>query len=272
MNSNKDYIELNRKSWNSIVDTHVNSEMYDMKGFLAGNTSLNSIELEMLGDIKGKSVLHLQCHFGQDTLSLARMGASVTGVDLSDVAIEKAKQLNQDLSLNAKFICCDIYDLPNHLDEKFDIVYTTYGTIGWFPDLDKWAKLISQYLKPNGRFIFVEFHPFVWMYDNDFTKFEYSYFKKEPIVEIETGTYADRDADLEQKTVGWNHSISEVVNSLIKNGIQIKSLDEFDYSPYNCFKQMIEFEPKKYRIKNFEDKLPLVYAIVGKKGSNTKKL
>jgi 2-polyprenyl-3-methyl-5-hydroxy-6-metoxy-1,4-benzoquinol methylase len=263
--NNKEYIELNRNAWNNKVESHVNSDFYNMKGFLAGETSLNSIELEMLGDLKGKSVLHLQCHFGQDTLSLARMGAEVTGVDLSDVAIEKARHLNQELGLNSKFICCDIYDLHNHLDEKFDIVFTSYGTIGWFPDLDKWARLISKYLKPNGRFIFVDFHPFVWMYDNDFTKFEYSYFKKEAIVETETGTYADREADLELTTVGWNHSISEVVNSLLNNGIQISALDEFDFSPYNCFKNMEEFEPKKYRIKSFEDKLPLVYAIEGLK-------
>lgn len=267
--NDKSYIELNRNAWNNKVESHVNSDFYNMKGFLAGETSLNSIELEMLGDIEGKSVLHLQCHFGQDTLSLARMGAEVTGVDLSDVGIEKAKQLNQDLGLDAKFICCDIYDLPNHLEEKYDIVFTTYGTIGWFPDLDKWAALISRYLKPEGKFIFVDFHPFVWMYDSDFTKFEYSYFKKEAIVETETGTYADKEAELTQTTVGWNHGISEVVNSLIKNGIQISALDEYDYSPYNCFKNMVEFEPKKYRIINFEDKLPLVYSIEGLKKLNT---
>lgn len=262
------YIELNRNSWNNKVESHVNSDFYNMESFLSGETSLNTIELEMLGDISGKSVLHLQCHFGQDTLSLARMGASVTGVDLSDVAIEKAQQLAKELNIDAHFVCCDIYDLPNHLDEKFDIVFTSYGTIGWFPDLDKWASLISNYLKPEGRFIFADFHPFVWMYDNDFTKFEYSYFKKDAIIETEKGTYADRDADLEQTTVGWNHSISEVVNSLIKHGIQIQSLDEYDYSPYNCFKDMIEFEPKKYRIKHFEDKLPLVYSIEGRKGKS----
>ena len=265
MNAEQNYIELNRRAWNNQVEPHINSDFYNMKGFLAGETSLNSIELEMLGDIKGKKVLHLQCHFGQDTLSLARMGAEVTGVDLSDVAIDKAKQLNQDLGLAVKFVCCDIYDLPNHLDEKFDIVFTTYGTIGWFPDLDKWASLISKYLKLEGKFVFVDFHPFVWMYDNDFTKFEYSYFKKEAIVETENGSYADRDSDLERTTVGWNHSISEVVNSLLNNGIQISALDEFDFSPYNCFKNMEEYEPKKYRIKNFEDKLPLVYSIKGVK-------
>lgn len=265
MKTNQYYIEINKSAWNNVVDTHYHSDFYDMRGFLAGNTSLNPIELEMLGDISGKSILHLQCHFGQDTLSLARMGAKVTGVDLSDVAIEKAKELAEELKIEADFVCCDLYDTPNFIDEKFDIVYTSYGTIGWLPDLDKWANIISNFLKPNGKFIFVEFHPFVWMFDNNFQKLEYSYFKSEPIVEEEVGTYADKNAKIVKTTISWNHSFSDILNSLIKCGIRINSFDEYDYSPYNCFHNMVEFEPKKFRIKDFDNKLPLVYAINGSK-------
>ena len=185
------YIEINRQSWNSRIETHIKSEFYDLDSFLKGRSSLNDIELNLLGDIKGKNVLHLQCHFGQDTISLSRLGAEVTGVDFSDKAIESARQIAKETGSNAKFICCDIYDLPNHLDEKFDIVFTSYGTIGWLPDLDKWAKVIANFLKPNGQFVFVEFHPVVWMFDDDFEKIAYSYFNTGAIVETENGTYAD---------------------------------------------------------------------------------
>src|SRR5437868_117554 len=143
MLSENNYLNINRESWNKRTEVHVGSEFYDLEGFLNGNTSLNSIELGLLGNIKGKSILHLQCHFGQDTISLARLGADVTGVDLSDRSIEKAVEIAAQTNSGATFICCDIYDLPRHLDKKFDIVFTSYGTIIWLPDLDKWAKLIS---------------------------------------------------------------------------------------------------------------------------------
>lgn len=120
------YIEINKKSWNNRTDYHVKSDFYDISGFLEGNTSLKDIELALLGDLNGKSILHLQCHFGQDTISLGRMGAQVTGVDLSDNAIHQANLLAEKVGIDARFICCDIYDLPNHLDEQFDIVYTSY--------------------------------------------------------------------------------------------------------------------------------------------------
>ena len=131
------YIEKNKAAWNSRTDHHFNSSFYDVENFLKGKNSLNDIELKLLKDVIGKNILHLQCHFGQDTISLARMGANVTGVDLSDNAINKAIQLANSAKVNATFICCDIYDLPKHLDKKFDIVFTSYGTIGWFPDLSK---------------------------------------------------------------------------------------------------------------------------------------
>ncbi|MEG0925160.1 class I SAM-dependent methyltransferase [Chryseobacterium sp.] len=265
MNSENNYLEINRNSWNNRTESHLKSEFYDLKGFLNGNSSLNDIELNLLGDLKGKSVLHLQCHFGQDTISLSRLGADATGVDLSDKAIESARQLALDTQSNTKFVCCDIYDLPNHLDQQFDIVYTSYGTIGWLPDLNKWAKVISQFLKPGGQFIFVEFHPVVWMFDDNFETIGYRYFNSGAIVETESGTYADRNAEITQSYVMWNHGLSEVINSLIKNGLEINNLDEFDYSPYNCFNKTIEFEPKKYRIEHLDNKIPMVYSVTATK-------
>jgi 2-polyprenyl-3-methyl-5-hydroxy-6-metoxy-1,4-benzoquinol methylase len=255
------YLAINKKSWNNRTESHLKSAFYDLDSFLKGKSSLNDIELNLLGNIEGKSILHLQCHFGQDTISLNRLGAEVTGIDLSDKAIESAKSIASQMNSTATFICCDIYDLPNHLDQKFDIVFTSYGTIGWLPDLQQWGKLISNYLKPEGRFVFAEFHPVVWMFDDNFETVAYNYFNSGPIVETESGTYADRNAEITQQYVCWNHSMAEVISGLITNGLEIKSFQEFDYSPYNCFNKTIEFEPGKYRIEHLNDKIPMVYAI-----------
>lgn len=232
-----------------------------MSAFLNGATSLKGIELELLGDINGKRILYLQCHFGQDTISLSRMGAEVVGVDLSDVAIENAKRIANETKSNATFICCDVYDLENHLNETFDIVFTSYGTITWLPDLNKWGKIISKFLKPGGKFIFVEFHPVVWMFDDDFKSVSYSYFNVTPIIESENGTYADKNAAISQDYVTWNHSLSEVFSGLLNNGLIISLFKEFDYSPYNCFNQTVEIAPNCFRIKHLEDKIPMVYAL-----------
>ena len=261
MKAEDNYIEINKQSWNSRVDAHLASDFYDVKGFLAGNSSLNPIELELLGDVAGKTILHLQCHFGQDTISLARMGAEVTGVDLSNKAIDKARELAKQCDVSAKFMSCDVYDLPNHLDQQFDIVFTSYGTIGWLPDLKKWAAVVSRYLRPGGKFVFAEFHPVVWMFDSDFEKVAYNYFKDGAIVETESGSYANREGGNPQEFVSWNHSISEVVNSLLGNGLTLQSLTEYDYSPYPCFKHIVEVAPKQFRIKHLGNKIPMVYSI-----------
>ena len=265
MSKENNYIEINRQSWNNKTDVHLKSEFYDLDNFLKGDASLNTIELNLLGDISGKKVLHLQCHFGQDTISLNRLGADVVGVDLSDRAIHSAERIAKETNSTARFICCDLYDLPNYLDEKFDIVFTSYGTIGWLPDLNKWASLVSKYLKPNGQFIFVEFHPVVWMFDDNFEKIQYNYFNSGAIVETESGTYADKSAEIVQEYVMWNHSLGEVMNSLITHGLEICSFDEYDYSPYNCFNKTIEVESKKFRIAHLDNRIPMVYSVEAKK-------
>ena len=142
MTAENNYIEINRQSWNNRVETHLKSDFYNLEGFLKGKTSLNDIELRLLGDIAGKTILHLQCHFGQDTISLSRLGGRCTGIDLSDKAIDAARRIAAAADADADFICCDIYDLPNHLDKKFDLVFSSYGTIGWLPDLDQWAGIV----------------------------------------------------------------------------------------------------------------------------------
>lgn len=232
---------------------------------MKGASSLKEIELELLRDINGKSLLHLQCHFGQDTLSLARMGAKAMGVDFSGEAIKKARELNDQLGLDAKFVCTDIYELPAVLDEQFDIVFTSYGTIGWLPDMQRWAHIVAKYLKPGGQFIFVDFHPVMWMFNYNFTTIDFSYFNKEAIVETTKGTYADRDAEIEQQEVGWNHNLAEMMQSLIDAGLLIDHFKELDFSPHNCFPDMVEISPGKFQIKGLEGKLPVVYAICASK-------
>jgi SAM-dependent methyltransferase len=159
--------------------------------------------------------------------------------------------------------------LPDELKKKFDVVFTSYGTIGWLPDLGKWAKIVADFLKPNGQFVFVEFHPVVWMFDDNFEKIAYRYFNSGAILETEVGTYADKNAAIKQSYVMWNHSVSEVLSNLIKHGLEIKSFDEFDYSPYNCFNKTIEFEPKKFRIEHLGDKIPMVFSISATRKNNS---
>lgn len=260
-----EYLQVNKQLWNNKVAHHIASDFYNMPAFLAGNTSLKTIELDLLGDIKGKSILHLQCHFGQDTLSLARMGAKVTGIDLSDAAIEQARELAAQTHTEARFICSDVYALPEILAEQFDLVFTTYGTVGWLPDMDKWAEVVAHFIKPGGRFVFVEFHPVIWMYDEDFNKVAYHYFNEEAIVEIQSGTYAAPGAPLQDDSVSWNHPLTEVISALLNKGLNLQSFKEYDYSPYNCFRHTEEFEPGKFRIRHLGNKIPMVYSIVATK-------
>lgn len=268
MNEYTKYFEANRMLWNQKTAVHLDSSFYDKEGFKNGKTVLNSIELNEIGIVANKKMLHLQCHFGMDSLNWARLGAIVTGVDLSDNAIKEANKLNADLYMNAKFICSNIYDLKEHLDEKFDIVFTSYGTIGWLPDLDKWADIVAHYLNPGGVFYIADFHPVLWMFDDDFTHIKYSYDNQEVIVTENQGTYTDRNADIKAKEYSWNHSISEILNALIKKGLAIQHFNEFMYSPYPCFNNTIEIEKGKWQIKGLEGKIPIVYSIKAKNMSN----
>ena len=265
MDQFKKYFESNKYVWNQRTIHHKDSAFYDLNGFKAGKSVLSPIEIEEIGDVKGKSLLHLQCHFGMDSLDWARRGASVTGVDISDAAIKEAVQLNDELALNAKFVCCNVYDTSRFVEEQFDIVFSSYGTIGWLPDLKPWAKMISERLKKGGFFYLAEFHPVVWMFDNDFEEIKYSYFKDEAIIETETGTYTNPEAPVELTTITWNHSLSEVLGALLSQRLNITAFEEYDYSPYNCFKHTMEKEKGRYVIKHLGGKLPIVYALAAEK-------
>ncbi len=275
MENYQSYFDANKASWNKRTAVHKDSAFYDLESFKKGKSSLNKIELEEVGDVKGKTLLHLQCHFGMDTMSWAREGAVATGVDLSDEAINVAREINEELKLNAKFICSNIYDLSDSFkvpqsiggfsEAGFDIVFTSYGTIGWLPDLDKWAEIVAYFLNPGGIFYIVDFHPALWMMDENFEKVKYNYFNTEVITEEISGTYTDRDAPIKSIEHGWNHPFSEIFNSLIKHGLQIIQFNEFPYSPYNCFSNLEQGADNMWRVKGMDEKMPMMYSIKASK-------
>ena len=161
-----EYTQANRRHWDEIVPIHAGSEFYDVGSFKAGKSKLKPVELEELGDVRGKTMLHLQCHFGLDTLSWAREGAIVTGADFSGQAIETARALAAETGVEARFVVSDLYALPENLEGQFDIVFTSYGAIYWLPDIRRWAQIAAHFVRPGGTFYIVEFHPFAWVYSS----------------------------------------------------------------------------------------------------------
>jgi SAM-dependent methyltransferase len=287
MENYQPYFDANRQSWNKRTAVHKDSAFYDLASFKNGKSSLNKIELEELGDVTGKSLLHLQCHFGMDTMSWERAGAACVGVDLSDEAIKLANEIKDELKLHTEFICANIYDLkdpskfpPSEITEHsegyerssreagFDIVFTSYGTIGWLPDLDAWAEIVSHFLKPGGIFYIADFHPALWMMDENFETVKYNYFNSEVITEEISGTYTNREAPIKSIEHGWNHSFSEIINALIKYDLQIQQFNEFSYSPYNCFNKLEQGADGMWRIKGMDEKMPMMYSIKALKTSS----
>lgn len=217
-----EYLKTNRQHWDELVPIHLRSAYYDVESFRAGKSSLHSLEREELGDVRGKTLLHLQCHFGLDTLSWAREGGIVTSADFSEPAIEAARELTMECGIDARFVFSDVYNLPRKLEARFDIVFTSYGVTFWLPDLKPWAQVVSHYLKPGGTFYMVEFHPFSGVFDSELDVTDlrvrhprYPYFPTaEPLKFEDDGSYADRSAKLENRvTYSWPHRISEVVMS-----------------------------------------------------------
>lgn len=213
------------------MDIHAASEEYDLEGFLAGKNSLHRIELEKLGDVSGKKLLHLQCHFGLDTISWARLGVKATGVDFSDTALELAREIAKKTGVDAEFVCSNVYDLPDNHAGEYDIVYTSYGVLCWLNDIDRWGEIIAHFLKPGGRFLIVESHPFMWVFDDDSEELgiKYSYWHQDdPLSWEDEGTYADAEAKItNKKSYEWQHTVSDVLNALIKAGLTIDEVDEF---------------------------------------------
>ena len=164
------YVRANRDLWNAVTPHHVTSRFYDVEGFKAGRarrrTGLDELEVALVGDVRGKTLLHLQCHFGIDTICWAQRGATVTGVDFASEAIQAARRLAAEMGVPATFVESDVYDLPANLQGRFDVVFTSHGVLGWLPDLERWGQVIARFLAPGGRFHLIEAHPFAWIFDD----------------------------------------------------------------------------------------------------------
>jgi SAM-dependent methyltransferase len=261
------HLQTNLAHWNELTPLHARSAFYDLKGFKAGKSSLKPIEVLELGDVTAKSLLHLQCHLGVDTLSWARRGARVTGVDFSDQAIATARALSQELDIAADFVCSDIYSLPANLSGEFDIVFTSYGVLCWLPDLVRWGQVVAHFLKKGGTFYIVEEHPLANILEDDATtggfKIAYSYFHSpEPCRWESEGSYADRTAIVEHRTTyEWTHSLSDILNALTAAGLRIEFLHEFPYLMYGKLACMEEGEDGWWRFKDRQVNIPLIFSL-----------
>lgn len=258
---NSSYHETNHDLWNRWTRLHATceSDYADLLDrFRAGETTLKDIELDELGDVAGGSLLHLQCHFGLDTLSWAKRGATATGVDFSEEAIALARSLSIELGIDAEFICSDIYGLPQVLDGQFDVVYTSYGVLPWLPDLDRWAGVIAQCLKPGGTFYIVEWHParrilLPRRVDDTGKPIEYGYFyRAEPVAVKERGSYATPNADAVHTAYYWAHSLGEIATALCTAGLKLAFLHEFPKTVEDC-RSYQETEPGQHELQILHD-------------------
>jgi SAM-dependent methyltransferase len=261
------YYEVNKKRWNELVGIHADSDEYDIEGFLAGKNSLHDVELEILGDVTGKTLLHLQCHFGLDTISWSRLGAKATGVDFSDTAIELARELARKTGTDTEFVCSNVYNLRDHLEGEFDIVFTSIGVLCWLQDIEEWARIIAHFLKQGGTFLLVESHPLMWIFDDESEElaFKYSYWHiNEPMLWEDDGTYANQEAKVEnKKSYEWQHTVSEILNSLIEAGLVIEEIGEYPHLPWQYVKLAVQGDDNQYRIPG--DPLPQMWSVKARK-------
>jgi SAM-dependent methyltransferase len=259
--------ELNRAMWNEKTPFHLASENYDVAGFKAGRMSLRRHEIADLGDVTGRDLIHLQCHFGLDTLSWARLGAKVTGLDFSEAAVRAATELALTIGIDASFVMSDVYDAPAAVGHRtFDIVYTGVGALCWLPDTDRWARVVRDLLRPGGQLYLFEFHPAKWMFESSAPsgiEIRDAYFTPAEGYTIAGGVmYADTSIPSDATpTVQWNHPIGEVVSALCGAGLRIESLRELDRDVLCQWEGMERTEDGMYRMPPDRPSLPLMYVL-----------
>jgi SAM-dependent methyltransferase len=232
-------LENNLVFWEEATEMHARVNVYGIEDFKAGGCRLHRVEVEEVGDVRGRSLLHLQCHFGIDTLSWARRGARVTGVDFSPKAIALAERLARETGIEGRFLCSDLYELPDaRLEaEGFDIVYTSYGALNWLPDLERWAKIIAHYLRPGGFFYIVEAHPTATIFPIDedmpkvgtFRPYVPYFYERAGIAWPPEKDYADPSAFHSVGAHEWHHPLGSIVNSLVDQGLRLEWLHEFPF-------------------------------------------
>ncbi|MER8047651.1 methyltransferase domain-containing protein [Streptomyces sp. NPDC094032] len=267
-----DWHAANRARWDERVPIHAASDYYGLDAFRAGKDALRDFELAEVGDVTGRSLLHLQCHIGLDTLSWARHGASrVVGLDFSEPAVETARSLAADLGLTpeqAVFVAADAYDAAEAVpDSSYDIVYTGVGALCWLPDLERWAETAASLVAPGGFLYVSEFHPIVDSFDDETgTRLVHDYFVRDPWVDTSSGTYADLDAaTVHNRSVEWVHPVGEVVTALAKAGLRIEFLHEHDVTLIPRFESLAQHEDGYYRFAADRPRIPLMYSIKASK-------
>jgi SAM-dependent methyltransferase len=264
------YVAANKALWEECTPIHIRSEFYDVEGWKAGQgrDAMRPFLLKEIGEVAGKDLLHLQCHFGLDTLTFARLGARVTGADFSERAVEQARRLAEETGLEANFVCCDVVDLPANLDGQFDIVFTSLGVLGWLPDVPRWAEVAAHFVRPGGFFYVADAHPFAQVFDDGGAATEprlrYHYWPSPEPLEFPTeGSYADPSAHVEQPVeYYWQHSMGEIVTSLAVAGLRIDYLHEFPWIAWKMFPYLVETEPRTWRLAEPDDgRLPLMFSL-----------
>ena len=239
-----EYLDANRALWDSWTRINLGSHLYDVEGFAAGRgRDLDPIALAGPGDVRGKSLLHLQCHFGMDTIRWARHGAAVTGIDFSPEAIAAARALAGRMGVAATFVESSVYDLPAKLAGRFDVIFTSHGVLGWLPDLERWAQVIAHFLAPGGIFYVVEAHPVLMLFNDRLKEPDlqllYPYFHGvEPIREEHGGCYAEPEAPITSVEHVWLHTMSDVIGSLVRTGLRIESFEEYPFLSWRFFPWM----------------------------------
>jgi SAM-dependent methyltransferase len=260
----------NREMWDDRVPAHVASDFYDIDGFRAGRTALRPFEIAEVGPVEGLDLVHLQCHFGLDTLSWARLGARVTGVDFSGPAVEAARALAAEVGIDAEFVAADVYDAVGALGgREFDIVYTGLGALNWLPDMERWASVVDRLLRPGGLAYVPEFHPVHGIFADDDLTVEFSYWTQPEGLRFEgDGSYVETDDRFEHtESWEWIHPLSRVIGALLDRGLVLESFHEL---PYTLFRRWPFLEPHDdgtWWLPEGMPELPLMYTLMLRKPS-----
>ncbi|MEV5858518.1 class I SAM-dependent methyltransferase [Streptomyces sp. NPDC052071] len=264
----EDWHEINRARWDERVPIHAAGDFYGLDAFLAGRDALRDFELAEVGDVTGRTLLHLQCHIGLDTLSWARHGAAhVVGLDFSGPAVETARGLARSLELpadRAAFVAADVYDAAQAVpDSSYDIVYTGLGALNWLPDVTRWAEVAASLVAPGGFLYLAEFHSFTDCLDDETgSTVTYDYFSREAWVDDSPGTYADLDAvTVHNRSVEWQHPVGEVVSALAAAGLRIEFLHEHDASLFPRYQVLKRGGDGYYRFPSDRPRIPMMYSI-----------
>jgi SAM-dependent methyltransferase len=254
--------ELNRAFWDERVPIHTASDFYDVESFKAGRDPLRPFELEEVGDVVGRRLVHLQCHFGVDTLAWARHGARVIGLDFSPPATEAARELAAEIGVEADFVTADVYDAVEALEgRRFDIVYTGLGALTWLPDLRRWARVAAELVEPGGFLYVSEFHPFQWIFGDEDLSIAYDYFHQ-PLEFESPGSYADFEAKTDNnRTEEWSHALSDVIMSVIDAGLVLELFSEHDYTLFPRWPFLEKRGFDTYRLPEGHPSLPLMYSL-----------